>query len=164
LHGAQAGGDATLRRLRTRVALGTIALAALLAGCGGDGSDDRLSEEEFRSQANAICADFNEKLNAVPAPESPEDIPEFVDRGIPLVEQGLAELRALNPPEELQEDYDAMLDEIAKQIPAGRALGEAAADEDPAAVQEAIAEGNRASQASDRLATQLGIEECAGGE
>lgn len=137
--------------------------AAILSACGG-GAGDRLSAEDFREQANAICAQYNDKVSALGTPTSPEEIPEFVEQGIPLIEEGLAELRALKPPEELEEDYDAMLDETAKAIPAARDLSEAAADQDAAAVQEAIAQGQRADEAADRLATKLGLDSCASSE
>jgi hypothetical protein len=136
-------------------------LAAALAGCGGGGSGERLSEEEFREQANAICADYNEKIADLGTPTSPADIPDFVDRGIPLIEDGIAELRELNPPEDLAEDFDRMLDEVEKGIPAARRLSEAAADEDAAAVQEAISEGQAADAESDRIARELGLDTCA---
>jgi hypothetical protein len=66
----------------------------------------------------------------------------------------------LNPPEELEEDYETMLDEREKAIPAARALSEAAVEEDPAAVEDAIAQGQEADEASDRVATELGLDEC----
>jgi flagellar hook-length control protein FliK len=138
---------------------GLVVGGLLAAGCGGGGGD-RLSEEEFREQANAICEEYDQKIAALGSPTSPEDIPAFVEKGIPLIEQGLAELRDLNPPEELQEDYDRMLDETEKAIPAARKLSEAAAEEDAAAVQEAIAEGQQADTESDRIATELGLNGC----
>jgi hypothetical protein len=66
----------------------------------------------------------------------------------------------LNPPEEFEEDYETMLAETEKAIPAARALSEAAAEEDPAAVQDAIAQGQQADEASDRVANELGLDEC----
>jgi hypothetical protein len=140
-----------------------LALLALASACGGGDDGDRLSEEEFRTQANAICEEYNEKLGAIGAPESPEDIPEFVDEGIPVIEEGIAELRALTPPAELEDDYNAMLDETEKAIPAARDLSEAAAEGDSEAVQDAIAEGQRADEESDRLAGELGLDACASG-
>lgn len=139
-------------------------LAVALTGCGGNGDGERLSADEFRQRANAICAEYDEKLSALGDPQSPADIPQYVEEAVPLIEQGLAELRAVNPPEELQDDYDAMLDETAKAIPAARRLSEAAADQDAAAVQEAIEEGQRADEASDRIAARLGLDECSSGE
>lgn len=132
----------------------------LLSACGGDGSGDRLSAEEFREQANAICAEYDGKIDAIETPDSPEDIPGYVEEVVPVVEDGLAELRALNPPEEFEEDYETMLDETAKAIPAAQALSEAAVEEDPAAVEDAIAQGQEADEASDRIATELGLDEC----
>ena len=182
---AAKGGNATLRRLRARLTrsrglvgiiawitlgraaarpLTRVALAAgvlvLLSACGGNGSGDRLSAEEFREQANAICAEFDEKISGLATPSSPEDIPGYVEEVIPLVEDGLAELRALNPPEEFEEDYETMLDETEKAIPAARALSEAAVEEDPAAVEDALAQGQEADEASDRVADELGLDEC----
>jgi hypothetical protein len=146
-------------RLRPAIILAVV--AAVVAGCGGDGGSDRLSTAEFRQQANAICGEFDAKIAAIGAPTSPEDIPEFVEKGIPLIQQGLAELRALNPPEELEADYNRMLDETAKAIPAARKLADAAAKQDAAAVQEALQEGEEADAESDRLATKLGLDRCA---
>jgi hypothetical protein len=142
-------------------ALVSVAAVVLVACGGGDGSGDRLSEEEFRQQANGICADYNERIADLGSPTSPEDIPDYVERGIPVIEEGIARLRELNPPEDLEDDFNTMLDETEKAIPAARKLSEAAAEEDAAAVQEAISEGQEADAESDRLATELGLDECA---
>lgn len=136
-----------------------VGLLVGLAGCGGGGGD-RLSKEDFQQQANAVCKKYDAKIKALGQPTSPADIPEFVEKGIPVIQQGIAELRALRPPEELQADYDRMLDETEKAIPAARKLADAAEKQDAAAVQEAIKAGNDADQASDRLATKLGLSEC----
>jgi hypothetical protein len=157
------GKRETIARPLIRAALAAGVLI-LLSACGGDGSKDRLSAEEFRGQANAICAEFDEKISALETPSSPEAIPGYVEEVIPVVEEGLAELRALNPPEEFEEDYETMLDETEKSIPAARALSEAAAEEDAAAVQDAIAQGQRANEASNRVADELGLDECGQGE
>ena len=142
-------------------ALIVLAVAAVfLAACGG-GGDNRLSKEDFQQQANAICKRYDAKIKALGTPTSVADIPDFVEKGVPLIRQGLAELRALKPPAELEDDYNQMLDETEKAIPAARKLADAAAKQDAAAVQEALQEGNAADNASDRIATKLGLSDCA---
>jgi hypothetical protein len=151
-----------LRRVRACLTalLAVVALSVVTAACGG-GGDGRLSNEDFQQQANAICKRYDEKIKAIGTPTSPADIPAFVEKGVPLIQQGIAELRALRPPADLQDDYDRMLDETEKAIPAARKLADAAANNDPAAVQKAIQEGDAANAASDRLATKLGLPQCA---
>lgn len=146
-------------RILTWIFVGLV--AGLAAGCGGGGGGDRLSTEEFQHRANAICDKYDEKISALGSPSSPEDIPAFVEKGIPLIEQGLAELRSLNPPEEFEADYDRMLDETEKAIPAARKLADAAEKQDAAAVEEALQEGQRADAASDEVAKKLGLDRCA---
>jgi hypothetical protein len=144
----------------TRLAAG-LAVAGTLAGCGGGGGNDRLSTDEFRTRANAICERYDAKIAAIGSPDSPEEIPEFVEKGIPLIQQGVAELRALNPPEEFEEDYDRMLDATERAIPAARQLADAAAKQDAAAVQDALQAGEAADKESDRIAVKLGLDKCA---
>jgi len=134
--------------------------AALAAGCGGGGGDG-LSQEEFRQQADAICAKYDKKIQALGSPQSPADIPAYVQKGIPLLRQGIAELRALNPPADVEDDYNRMLNETAKAIPAAEKLAEAAEKGDAAAVQDAIREGQQADEASDELAAKLKLDRCA---
>ena len=144
-----------------RFALGlALVLAFLTAGCGGGGGD-RLSQEDFRQQANAICEKYDKKIQDLGSPQSPADIPAFVEKGIPLIRQGVAELRALKPPAEVQEDYDRMLDETEKAIPAAQKIADAAKKNDAAAVQEAIKEGQQSDDTSDALATKLKLDRCA---
>jgi ABC-type glycerol-3-phosphate transport system substrate-binding protein len=148
-----------------RLAILATLSAAVLAACGGgDASSERLSEEEFREQANAICTDYNEQIADLGSPTSPEDISDYVERGIPIIQEGIAKLRELNPPEDMADDYDRMLDETEKTIPVARQLSEAAADEDAEAVQEAISLGQEADAESDRIARELGLESCASEE
>jgi hypothetical protein len=156
--------SATLRRVRTRlIASLAVALVATTAACGG-GEDGRLSQEEFKKQANAICDKYDSRIQALEAPSSPEEVSGFVDRVIPLLQEGISELRALKPPAEAEGDYDRMLDETAKAVPAARQLADAAKENDAAAVQEALAAARNADQASDAIATKLGLTGCASSE
>jgi hypothetical protein len=163
MRGAAAGRDATLRRLRAGLIPAAIAAAvAVASGCGGDGG--QLSAEEFRRQANAICEKYNERIHAIDSPSSPEDLDTYVEKVVPVMQQGIDELRALHPPAESADDFDRMLDETEKAIPAARQLGEAAANNDAAAVQKALKAGQQADDASDEIATDLGLTGCASSE
>lgn len=147
--------------MQFRLVIALAAAAAATAGCGGGGSDGRLSTDEFRQRANAICERYDAKIAAIGSPTSPDDIPEFVDKGIPLIQQGIAELRALKPPEEFEQDYDRMLDSTAQAIPAARDLADAAPKQDAEAIQAALQAGEAADQESDQIATKLGLYKCA---
>ena len=153
-----------MRRVRARLAaILAVALVATTAACGG-GGDDRLSQEDFRSQANAICRKYNDKLQALGSPSSPAEVGGFVDQVIPLLRQGISELRALRPPAEAEDDYDRMLDETEKAIPAAQNLADAAEKNDEVALQEALAAARNADEASDKIATKLGLTGCASSE
>jgi hypothetical protein len=137
-----------------------VAVAVTAAGCGG-GGDDRLSQKELQTQANAICEKYDNKIQALGSPSSPEEVSGFVDQVIPLLQQGVAELRALKPPADIEDDYDRMLDETEKAVPAARKLADAAEKNDAAALQEALAAARKADEASDEIATKLGLTGCA---
>jgi hypothetical protein len=147
--------------MRLLLATGSVLVAFFTAGCGGDG--DRLSKEDFQKQASATCAKYEQKLNTIGTPTSPSDISNYVEKGVPVIEQGLAELRRLKPPADMQEDYDRMLAEVEKSVPAARRLAAAAAKQDAAGVQKALKEGRAASDASDDIARALGLTGCVSG-
>ncbi len=88
-------------------------------------------------------------------------MPEFVDQAIPIIEEGVAELRELEPPEDLEADYDRMLAETERSIGVARDLRDAAAGGDQQAVQDALEKGNAADSESDEIARDLGLDECA---
>ncbi len=143
-------------------AIALLAAAGLIAvGCGGGGDGGRLSEAEFRAQANAVCLKYDERIEALGEPESLEEVPEFVDQALPIIEEGVAELRELEPPEELEADYDRMLAETERSVGVAQRLRDAAAEGDQQALQDAFEEGNAADSQSDRIARELGLDECA---
>jgi hypothetical protein len=152
--------------LRTRL---TIALLALLgvaalsaAGCGGGDGGARLSQSEFQSQANAICAKYQKQLDALQEPQSLDEIPDLVDQALAVIDQEIEEIEALNPPAELQDDFDRMIQQADETKKAAGDLSEAAKANDQAAVQKALDEGNAASDEADRIAGDLGLDSCKG--
>lgn len=136
-------------------------LVLFVAACGGGGGA-RLSEEEFQSQANAICAKYQKQLNALGSPTSIEEIPDLVDQALEILNKEVDEIAALNPPEDLQSDFDKMIAASDKTKAAADDLSAAAKSGDQAAVQKALEEGNAASKEADQLATNLGLTECQG--
>jgi len=137
-------------------------LVLLATACGG-GSDTRLSKAEFQSQANAICAKYQKQLNAIDEPTSLDEIPDLVDQALVILNKEIDEVAALNPPEELQGDFDKMIAASNKTKAAADDLSAAAKSGDQAAVQKALEEGNAASNEADQLAGNLGLSECNAG-
>jgi hypothetical protein len=112
----------------------TFALSTALAGCGGDddgggggggGGGEEMTQEEFVSEANKICREGSEKINA-----KSEEIQQKIQEAgadVEAQQKALAEvledtakeydpyldqLGDLNPPEDIQADWDKFLDGI----------------------------------------------------
>jgi DNA-binding NtrC family response regulator len=141
------------------VLVGVLVLAA--SGCGSGGGE-RLSKEEFQSQANDICAKYQKQLDALKTPTNLDEIPDLVDQALAILNKEVDEISKLNPPEELQSQFDQMLAESDKTKEAADDLSAAAKSGDQAAVQKALQEGNTASSKADQLAGQLGLDSCKG--
>jgi len=144
-------------RLASVLAVGAVGAALGLAGCGGD---ERLSADEFRERGNAICQKYEKQIEAIPTPTSLGDIPEYVDEAIPIVEQEIEELKALEPPEENQETFDQMIAEAEKAAAVGPELREAAEANDRAEIERVLDEGNAAADRADERAQALGLNDC----
>ena len=134
-------------------------LVLLAAGCGG-GGEEPLSKAEFQSEANAICAKYEKQLNALGTPSSIDEIPDLVQQALVILNKEIDEIAALNPPDELQSDFDKLIAASNKTKAAANDLSAAAKSGDQAAVQKALEDGNAASDEADQLATGLGLGEC----
>ena len=136
-----------------------LGIAFVLAACGG-GEGDELTAEEFRQQADSICADYEGRLDELGAPSSPEDLQRYVDEAVPIFEEGTTELEDLNPPGELEDDWNRVMEINQEQLENVRELQEAAEEGDQARLGELLAEADQARLESDRLASELGLQEC----
>jgi hypothetical protein len=135
--------------------------ALLTAGCGGgDGDGDRLSRDELIAEADAICAKYQEQLDALATPESLEDIERLAEEGKPIVEEGVNELKALEPPEDLEDEWDELMEHNDASVALIDELSAAATSGDLARVQEIADEAQRQDEETDLLARELGLEEC----
>jgi hypothetical protein len=136
-----------------------VPLAALAASCGGGG--DRLSHEELRTKVNAICGEVNREIAALGNPQSLEEVAVFASKATKLARDGVADLRALEPPEDAEESYDRFLVEGDKAVELSGRLERAARKEDAAELQRILREAQASDERSDRLAAGLGFDECA---
>ncbi len=83
---------------------GSVAAAAVLAlaGCGGSG---RLSGDQLRSRATALCAAAGRQTDRIPTPSSPAGGASFLKRGISVLEPELKRLKTLRPTDDLAQVY-----------------------------------------------------------
>lgn len=139
--------------------IAAVAGAVALAGCGGSGT---LSADEFRSQADAICADSNAQVAKVQDPASAAAFPSYLRALLPLQQSQLTKLEALKPPKELQDTYAEALDLLKQQ---GAALSAASdrmeSGENPEAVVKDVSDDVQAIQTqADAKAKELGLTVC----
>ena len=103
---------------RMRTVLMTAALVAAAAGSAACGGGERLTQEEFVTKGNAICASGSDRIDAAAkeafGTEEPSEavIVAFArDTAIPEVEKQLDDLDDLVPPKETEATFDAALRE-----------------------------------------------------
>jgi hypothetical protein len=147
----------------TRGALGYAAAAGAaaslaLAACGG--GDEGLSREEFLSEADSICTEYDQRVDEIEEPQSIDDVERYADEAKPVIEDGMAELRALEPPDELEQQWDDYMASSEESVEYLDELREAGAAGDQARIQEIAQEVSEKNEEADRLARDIGLEDC----
>ena len=173
-----------INRIALAAIAGCVAVGALaLAGCGG-GDDSTtteagasgasgasgaqgstpLSEEEFVSQGNEICAEANDQIEALQLPAGDEPITALAQplrEGAQITQEAYDKLVALTPPEDLQQDFNQFLAQGKAAIADSEKAADAAEAGDTSQVQAIIDEGNKQEKSTDALASSMGLDECA---
>ncbi len=149
-----------LARRRPLAGIATLGVAAVIAGCGGGSGS--LSAAEFRTQADAICADYNAKSDALTDPSSPAEYLPSLKAIVPLQNAQLAKLKELKPPSELSGTFDEAMALLDKQKGVlDSAVTRLEDGEDPAAVLDSIAtEAGDLGDQADVKAKDLGLKVC----
>lgn len=140
---------------------GTLASAALAVAAGCAGEDDRLSREELVSEADAICVEHEGRLDELAEPESLADFERLVQDAKPIVEEGTEELRRLEPPEELESEYEEWMSRNEANLDLIDDLATAVAERDEQRIEEVVQELGRNEEEADELAAAIGLEACA---
>jgi hypothetical protein len=169
---------------------GLFAVLALFVagGCGDDGGGENSSDtsdtpdstdspdtsesttttvevlvlEEWVSQADDICAGFQEDIDALGDPQTAEEVAAVLEDGIAAAEKQLEDLQALGTPDEKGGTVEDAFDLLQQQIDLlNQASDDIAAGGDP---EEVFADINTEGEALDAqlsdLAEELGLEEC----
>jgi hypothetical protein len=131
-----------------------------LAACGGGGGGGGSSAAEFRQQADAICAKYEDKITALGTPTSLDELGDFVDQAVSIIEQGNNELQSLEPPDELADDWDRAMQIQDENLQTTHDLQDAIHNQDDAKVQELLQKLNSAQDESTQIAQKLGLENC----
>ena len=142
------------------VAIVALTLAGGIAACGGD------EEEDFATQANAICtegAEVAREINLELGLESAtEDVIEFNERLLEARQAGLTDLEALEPPADLSDAYDEYLAAREDLVSATEENIAALEDDDTAAIEAADAAVEEAVGAMESAGAELDLDACAG--
>lgn len=152
-------------RISILLALAATALAA--AGCGGGGGDsnsggDRLSKAAYSTRLSAICKDYNDYTNSLDDPSSMKEIKPWIDKVVPRFQDAISDAKQLNPPEDLQDEHDEFISIAGDETDVLRDIGDAADDNDQKKLLDLEQQGTKLDERSDKVAHQLGADECAG--
>jgi len=124
--------------MRTRAAVALL-VPALVAGCGGG-----LSKSELVAKGDAICARVNKQIAKEPDPKTAADLERLAQRTVEISGPAIKDMEALEPPGELEGDFDKFVASLKRQRDLTQQIGEAAGDGDTAKVQRIGAEAQKA--------------------
>jgi hypothetical protein len=144
------------------------AAAIAISGCGGGddssstSSSTPLTQDDFVSQADAICADVRTQVSDIAPPTNQmESLAEYTASGLAILKPAQEQLQALTPPEDQRTKYEAYLAMVESQIQVEEALHDAEIAGDADAVKARVKELR--SEETQQAAAGLGFTECAKG-
>jgi hypothetical protein len=143
-----------------------IAAALVLAGCGGGDDGGGASEEEFIAEVDAVCTQTSEEIEALYAesgdPSNVSQLDALLAKRLPISEQAQEQVEAIEPPDELADEYDQYLSQRREFISLLQEQKQAAERGDDARAAELDREIAKAGQGHTLTAGELGLEFCAG--
>src|SRR5262245_11537541 len=107
------------KRRAMRVALVAVAIgavAALAAGACGSSGGRHLSPEEYTTAANAICKHANERIDALPDPQTKDELVAYIRQARTIGDDELSALRQLSQPAEIADRVDEMVGLLEQQL------------------------------------------------
>jgi hypothetical protein len=150
--------------LGSRASIALVALA-VLAGCGGGA--ERLSKAEFIERWDSICQTYNDRqdtiLEDLPAEPTVENLPKFAEvlrELAPLVREGIAELKEVQPPEAGQAVIDAILADLEESADRVDDAADAAESRDLEALVAAAQSLADSNERVERAVEDYGFQEC----
>lgn len=168
--------------MRCLTALILVLLSFSIAACGDDDDDDGggsaattgqssgVSKEDFIEQGDEICgegneefAEINERLDAISVGSASEQLAEagpILREGAELVDQRLAEFRALTPPPADEDTIDEYLDLVEDQRRYLEQMADAAAAGDVQEFQQTTERLQQAAEERQGIAQGYGFEVC----
>jgi len=129
-----------------------------LAACGGG-----LSKSELVAKGDAICKRVNQAVAKEPDPQTAADLEKLAQKTVKISGPAIDDMEALEPPGDLEKDFDAFVASLKKQRDLTQDIGEAAGKGDSAAIQKAGSEAQKAQAEYNRLSEKIGFKECGGG-
>jgi len=148
---------------RSSALLGTVALLAVAAGCGGGGGNDadRLTRAQLATRANVICARVHRETNALPEPKTLDQLADGTGKVKKIFDEGIADMKELVPPEAIEDDFNEFIEISERESELLTEISSAARDGDRAEVRRLVAEGEREDNRADSLARSFGARQCA---
>ena len=129
-----------------------------LAACGGDS----LSKSELVAQGDAICKRVNDQIAKEPAPKTAGDIEALAKKTLEISDPAIDDMEALEPPGELEKDFDKFVASLREQRELTEQIGDAAGSGDTAKLGEIATEAQRAQAEYRQLSDKIGFKECGG--
>ena len=147
--------------MKPRAALSAVLLLLVcavfaLAACGGD------DKEEFISDADEICKNANEDLENIDEPTTDEELAPYLNEALDLAEDVQGDLEDLDPPDDVQDDWDQYLENTQEGLDIIEDARDQAEAGDTDTAQETLQsdEVEQLDEENEELANDIGLEEC----
>ena len=133
-------------------------IAVPIAACGGG-----LSKSELVANGDAICKRVNARMAKEPEPKSAADLEALAERTVEISDPAIDDMAALEPPGELEQDFDEFVASLREQRDLTKQIGAAAGAGDTAKLEEVGAAAQKAQAEYRKLSVKIGFKECGGG-
>jgi hypothetical protein len=143
--------------MRARAAVAAL-LILPLAACGGG-----LSKAELVKKGDAICKRVNDEVAKQQEPTNADDLAKLAKETVKISDPAIDDMDALEPPDELEKDFDKFVASLKHQRDLTKQIGDAAAKGDTVKIQQVANEAQKAQAEYRRLSDKIGFKECGGG-
>jgi hypothetical protein len=141
----------------TRLAalLAALVVPLFAAACGGESKGDVVAG------GDEICRAANDKLAELEEPEDISGLPAYAREALPIVEDAVADLKALDPPDQDRKAFDRFIEKSQELEDLLKELAASGSGTPDAELEEASDRIGQVTQESNAAAEEYGFQDCA---